>query len=223
MFRYDANVSEKLRGLEVQGSDIWISGDYIVSSIAVSGGGKKPTEKHYYLSNDKINYMSVGHIAGELVNNPILCCQDKLLRVLNGDEMLYSVALAAPASVITYMDKDMYIYGCSDGSIGLVQLGREKGAGKWAVPTRSKSAVTAIRVCDFSSVRPQFPKIEQKGQPSDLVVGRDDGSLELYRLRGAEELPAESSGSSSTKESITGLDVGPIRDPSIDLGFEPWG
>jgi len=150
-FRYDANVSEKLKGLDVQQGEIWISGDFIVNSITYVPG-KKPVEKDYYLSNDKINCMLVGHILGDFVNNPILGCQDKGLHVLNGDKIVYTVGLASPATTISFYKDNYYLYGCGDGSIGLAQLGREKGQIKWTTQTTSKSSINALKICEFTAV-----------------------------------------------------------------------
>ena len=151
VFRFDANVSEKLKAFEVIGNEMWIAGDYIVNSLT-SAAGKKPVEKNYYLSNDRINHMVVGHISGDLVNNPILGCQDKNIRILQGDNELYTVSLSSPANVILPFKDDLYIYGCGDGSLGLVQLGREKGTSKWCAPTASKSPVTCLKLFEFCAV-----------------------------------------------------------------------
>lgn len=47
------------------------------------------------------------------------------------------------------------------------------------------------------------------------MLGRDDGSIEVYPIKGINELTGEPIGKASAGEAITGLDVGPIRDPGI--------
>ncbi len=59
-------------------------------------------------------------------------------------------------------------------------------------------------------------KQKQKGQGETLIVGRDDGTIEVYKLGGPEALLSEPLAKATTGESITGLDVGPIRDPAVN-------
>jgi len=150
VLKYDMNVSEKLKGLIVTESEIWVSGDYIVSSLKYTPG-QKPTEKDYFLASNKINYMTIGNISGELINNPILGCQDKSIYVLKGDEVLYKVAVASPVTVLEPYEKNFFFYGCTDGFIGVVQLGRESGKNHWVV-SENKSSVIALKIFEFFNV-----------------------------------------------------------------------
>lgn len=52
-------------------------------------------DKYFYICDDKINDLIVAPVAGQMVMNPIIACQDKQIRVLSdiGDgktEILYS-------------------------------------------------------------------------------------------------------------------------------------
>lgn len=48
-----------------------------------------------------------------------------------------------------------------------------------------------------------------------MVVGRDDGSLEVYRLEDSYAAPDAPSARAAVDECITGLDVGALRDPGV--------
>lgn len=97
--------------------------------------------------------MKIGRVAGDLIRNPILGCQDKLVRILNGDNVLYTISVPAPITFICQYKAEHYLYGCSDGSLGLLHLGREKGENMWNTHTSNKNSITAMKICDFSRVR----------------------------------------------------------------------
>lgn len=49
----------------------------------------KIVDKYFYICEDKINDMAIAAVAGQMVFNPILACQDKSIKVLNDDKLLY--------------------------------------------------------------------------------------------------------------------------------------
>ena len=65
---------------------------------------------------------------------PILCCEDRLLRVMTPEsEVLYSVEVpATPSTVHLFYEDggeygDLLMYGTTDGRLGLLAIGRRVG------------------------------------------------------------------------------------------------
>lgn len=84
------------------------------------------------MSEDKINDLIVAPVAGQMVFNPILACQDKQIRVLsdNGEKVLYSCQLDGACTTIS-MGPDLSErqgpiigYGLGNGGIGVLELMR---------------------------------------------------------------------------------------------------
>ena len=63
----------------------------------------KIKDKFYFICDDKINDMVVAPVAGQMVLNPVLACQDNTLRVMmdTKNEVLYSHKFEAPCVSIS--------------------------------------------------------------------------------------------------------------------------
>ena len=77
--------------MHVQHQNLWSAGEYILNCYE-SGAAGKILDKYYYICDDKINDLIVAPVAGQMVLNPIMACQDKQLRILNdkGDALVYN-------------------------------------------------------------------------------------------------------------------------------------
>ena len=89
-FKLDTTHAEVIGSLHVQASNLWSAGEYILNCYESQNNAI--IDKYYYICEDKINDMVVAPVAGQMVLNPIIACQDKRLRVLhdNGKELLYT-------------------------------------------------------------------------------------------------------------------------------------
>ena len=47
--------------------------------------------------------MELGHITGDLNTNPILACRDKCLRIMEGENVSYTVGLPGPGTKVAAM------------------------------------------------------------------------------------------------------------------------
>lgn len=90
--------------------------------------------------------------------------------------MLYEVEVAGPPQVLALynggggVSGEEVLYGTSDGKIGLIQLGRHSPNHKWEIPNDKRSGgVLALETFDITA----------DGVP-DVLVGRDDGLVEVY-------------------------------------------
>jgi len=86
-FKLDTSHTEVIKGLHVEVPSLWSSGEYILNCY--ESVGEKIVDKYFFICEDRINDMLVTPVAGQMVNNPILACQDKSLRVLTDDKILY--------------------------------------------------------------------------------------------------------------------------------------
>jgi Bardet-Biedl syndrome 7 protein len=215
---FDTNVAESVKTFKVQGQEVWTSGKYLFNHYL------KEKELDYLILKDTINDFCVGNITGELVFNPVLACNDKSVRVLNGSDTVYSLALPNPASCLHSLPGKKALFGSNGGAFGELQLYREQGVVLWTNPGRS-SEVSFLHSSDLLG----------QGSPQ-ILVSRVDGSLEVYSRNSSEIV---SSCETSVQESITTLLPGNhaghpevflstysgkiigIRDNSKNLDFNP--
>nr|XP_009673127.1 PREDICTED: Bardet-Biedl syndrome 7 protein homolog [Struthio camelus australis] len=91
---FETNLTESIRAMHISGADLFLCASYIYNHYCDC------KDQHYYLSGDKIN--DVLCLPVEKVNciTPILACQDRVLRVLQGSDLLYEVEVSGPPTVL---------------------------------------------------------------------------------------------------------------------------
>ncbi|CAL4090214.1 unnamed protein product, partial [Meganyctiphanes norvegica] len=208
---FDTNLTEEIKSMHISGSDLLVCGDYVYNHY------HDCQDTNYFLSPDKIN--DVITLPAEKVKSlvPVLACEDRLLRVMRDSEVLYSVELPSPPSALQlfYNDGgengDQILYGTTDGKIGLVQLGRGSAIHRWVSDGTSspggnrKGGVTCMDHHDMTGdgVR-------------DLLVGRDDGTVEVYSYEDGDEAEPTLRFSTACNESITSIQGGIVGNAGYD-------
>lgn len=131
----------------------------------------------------------MAYITQENEKDPILACQDGVLRIIQDSKLFLEIPLGSPVTAISNLHFDTpgrlrsskdpvgVIFGLENGKLGVVRIeksllgsNREAAASIiWVISDEKKSPVTAIAVYDLS---------QEKG--TDIIVGRDDGRVEVY-------------------------------------------
>ncbi|KAM6953513.1 BBSome complex member BBS7 [Aplochiton taeniatus] len=173
---FEANLTENINAMHVSGSDLFVCASYIYNHYCDC------KDQDYYLSGDKINDIvclpaaSMGRIV------PVLACQDRVLRVLQGSELAYDIEVPGPPSVLEISNKDGgkwedVLYGTADGKLGLVKIGESSSASKWEIDNeKKKGGVLCIDTYDILG-----------DGVNDVLIGRDDGTVEIYGFDSSNE------------------------------------
>jgi hypothetical protein len=66
---------------------LWSAGEYILNCY--ESVSNKIIDKYFYICDDRINDMIVTSVSGQMVLNAVIGCQDKSLKVLVDDKVLY--------------------------------------------------------------------------------------------------------------------------------------
>lgn len=159
---FDTNVAENVKTFKVQGNEIWTSGKYLFNHY------QREKELNYLILKDTINDFCVSNVTGDLINNPILACNDKTLRILEGENTIYSIPMSTSTSVLNKYAQRILLCGSLTGSFGMVQVQREQGLLLWNCPG-NQSEVTCLNSFDLLGT----------GSPQ-IVVSRSNGKLEIY-------------------------------------------
>lgn len=208
---FDTNLTEEIKSMHISGSDLLVCGDYVYNHY------HDCQDSNYYLAADKIN--DVITLPAEKMKSliPVLACEDRLLRVMRDSEVLYSVELPSPPSSLQlfYNDGgengDQLLYGTTDGKIGLVQLGRGSAAHRWVLENSSGSVGTrqgGITCMDHHDITGDGVR--------DLLVGRDDGTIEVFAYEDGDESEPTLRFSTACNESITGIQGAVVGNAGYD-------
>ncbi|XP_022787096.1 Bardet-Biedl syndrome 7 protein homolog isoform X2 [Stylophora pistillata] len=168
---FDTNLTESIQSMFVNGADLFLCGNYIYNHY------RDCKDENYFLSGDKITdvlCLPTRKNTDALV--PILACEDRVLRVLQESDLLYEVEVAGPPLVLALLggngglSGEEVLYGTSDGKVGLIQLGRHSPNHKWEIANDKRNGgVLALETFDITA----------DGVP-DVLIGRDDGLVEVY-------------------------------------------
>ncbi|KAM9741316.1 BBSome complex member BBS7 isoform 1-T1 [Menidia menidia] len=198
---FEANLTESINAMHVSGSDLFVCASYIYNHYCDC------KDQDYFLSGDKINDITC--LSSEKLSRPVpvLACQDRVLRVLQGSKLAYDIEVPGPPSVLELYNKEgaeEVIYGTTDGKIGLIQIDESSAATKWEIDNdKRKGGILCIDTFDIIGDGVQ-----------DVLVGRDDGTVEVYSV--------DSSGEPSLRfehvlsESVTSIQGGCVGKESFD-------
>ena len=116
---------------------LWSAGDYILNCY--ESIDSKIVDKFFYICEDKINDLIVAPVTGQLVFNPIIACQDKTVKVLHEDKLVYqhkfesAVTSLSLALEKTHRHCPIVGYGLRNGGIGCLELTRDESVVMWSI------------------------------------------------------------------------------------------
>ncbi|XP_061748169.1 Bardet-Biedl syndrome 7 protein [Nerophis ophidion] len=175
-FTCDVNLTESINAMYVSGEDLFVCASYIYNHSCHC------KDQDYFLSGDKINDITclLSHTLSHPGPVPVLACQDRVLRVLQGSELAYQVEVPGQPSVLEHYHKDGgedILYGTTDGKIGLVHMGETSAASKWEIyQEKKKGGILCMDTYDMLG-----------DGVSDILVGCDDGTVAIYGFDGTNE------------------------------------
>ncbi|XP_063776321.1 Bardet-Biedl syndrome 7 protein [Pseudophryne corroboree] len=174
---FETNLTESIRAMHVSGSDLFLCASYIYNHYCDC------KDQHYYLSGDKISDVICLPVEKVERITPILACQDRVLRILEGSDLMYEVEVPGAPSVLALNggnggdSGEELLYGTSDGKIGLIHIAKDSPVPKWDIINEKKrGGILCIDNFDIVGDGVQ-----------DLLVGRDDGMVEVYGFDSANE------------------------------------
>ncbi|KAG7328903.1 hypothetical protein KOW79_007077 [Hemibagrus wyckioides] len=201
---FEANLTESINAMRVSGADLFVCASYIYNHYCDC------KDQDYFLSGDKINDMVCLPVETVGRTVPVLACQDRVLRVLQGSELQYAFEISGPPSVLELHNRDggkdgeEVLYGTADGKLGLVQLSRSAPVPKWEVDNEKKKG--GILCIDTFDILGDGVK--------DILVGRDDGTVEIYGLDNSNEPTLRFE--TVLTESVTSIQGGCVGKESYD-------
>ncbi|XP_041130154.1 Bardet-Biedl syndrome 7 protein [Polyodon spathula] len=174
---FEANLAESIKAMYVSGADLFVCASYIYNHYCDC------KDQDYYLSGDKICDIICLPMTKLGPTTPVLACQDRVLRVLQGSELVYDIEVLGPPAVLEVNSakegeiEDELLYGTTDGKLGLVQVTDSSPVYKWEVTNQKKrGGVLCIDRFDITG-----------DGVKEVLVGRDDGTVEIYSLDSTNE------------------------------------
>jgi len=210
-FKFNTDGTETLRGLCIEDTKIWTSGEYMYNFYVDT------KDAGYYMAPDRINDLLLLPILNHVDPNPVLACQDRHVRVLDINKLHFEAFVdgsvlslcrfsskAGYADLLTGSGEKELLFGTDNGLVGQLCADPKSVRPGWVVANvRGLGGVTCLLSHDVT-----------KDGKQDVVVARDDGELQvLTQDQGGEPVQAFTK---SVNECIQGMDVGRVTTTNFD-------
>lgn len=173
-------MTETIQNIATEDTRIWTGCEYIYN---LYDNGK---DAAYYISKGYINHLIVTHLTRENDFDVILACQDKYIRIIHVSQQFLEIPTNHPVTTVTqmYFEKEpvystkvpgFLVYGTSKGTLGLVQVSNNASYDHiWEIED-SESNVSSINCIKLYDIN--------KDDTLEIIVGRDDGRVEVFRVQ----------------------------------------
>jgi hypothetical protein len=207
-----------ISSLHVQAQNLWCAGEYILNCYQSAANQIK--DRFYFICEDKINDMVLAPVAGQMVLNAVLACQDKQIRVLaeDGKELLYSHPFES-ACVTLSLSPDLSErkcpvvgYGLNSGEVGVIELMRAQSNHLWSLdPSQIQNNAPAriVKVCQLKKANTQDGAASDPEGTYDFIVARDNGVIEIYSFKYGNPFPTICF-ETQIQQTITSIDIGNV-------------
>eukprot|EP00297_Palpitomonas_bilix_P004133 CAMPEP_0113915080 /NCGR_PEP_ID=MMETSP0780_2-20120614/30956_1 /TAXON_ID=652834 /ORGANISM="Palpitomonas bilix" /LENGTH=744 /DNA_ID=CAMNT_0000913455 /DNA_START=35 /DNA_END=2269 /DNA_ORIENTATION=+ /assembly_acc=CAM_ASM_000599 len=211
-FKLKTTLSETISSMYVEDNSIWTTGEYVFTKFE---DGK---DRFFALATDRIREMTVSHFMGLDERGVILSCQDRFLRMVIQDTFHHEKLIPGAAAALTWNqsaggstsaasvdEQATRLPGGQNGVIGQMMVNNTAFADGWIVPNVNKAgSITNMGVADLT-----------KDGLNDVVVGRDDGLVEVYCFDVSPRDP-QMNFKRSVGESIRSLEAGHVSMTEYD-------
>mmetsp|Transcript_123143 Transcript_123143/g.394370 ORF Transcript_123143/g.394370 Transcript_123143/m.394370 type:complete len:771 (+) Transcript_123143:98-2410(+) len=222
------NLTETINHIFVDENMIWTGGEYIMNIY------DQCKDFGFVMVKDRINDLTCAPIAPGDILSAIIACQDKFLRVYAGEKLYHELSVEGPGSSLGFygtppMEKEIkkpnesvtLMYGTEQGTVGLTSIDAKAMKRIAGITDRQQrpgmsgpgAGTRRARVCVLHTA-----DIVKSGA-LDILVGREDGNLEVWSLgEGAmspsaarlEQVPPTLTYETCLQESIQGMGSGNI-------------
>lgn len=203
---FDTNMTDAISSMSITGNELCVAGTHVYNHYTDC------KDANSFLSEDVIT--DVLALPGEKVTTmtPVIASQDRSLKVLKDSNLMYSVDLPGPPSTLQlfYNDGgehgDEVLYGTTDGKIGFVHLTRQGPQMQWTMEREGQYGT--IQCLDNFDITGDGVR--------ELVVGRHDGTIEVYAYEDGEDVEPTLRFSHNCGECVTSVEGGVVG----NAGFE---
>ncbi|TMW60295.1 hypothetical protein Poli38472_000337 [Pythium oligandrum] len=179
-FKFQSNVAEAINKIHTYENRLWTATDFILTQY------ENGADKYSFMSPDKINDMVLITINHEQDFYAVLGCQDRYIRIIKDSALVTKKSVAGPVTAVCRVQMPQksasfqtpgpvqVIFGTSTGALGLISFNGEKIKSKWKTSTQGEDGAPPAAINSIACY-----DINKDDQP-EILVGRDDGRVEVY-------------------------------------------
>eukprot|EP01038_Epipyxis_sp_PR26KG_P007245 gene7245-9877_t len=175
-FKLASSLTETISNISVEDTRIWTGCEFVYN---LYDNGK---DTAYFICKDQINDLIVAHVTRDSDYDAVLACRDSCIRIIHGSEKFVEIPTQSAVTAVAFseIESDIkatksptaLVYALETGVMGVVRI---FPSGEydylWSIDDGIKrSPITCIALFDIN-----------KDKVNEIIVGRDDGRLEVYK------------------------------------------
>ena len=207
-FRLTSSLTETINNVFVDETKIWTGCEYIYNSY------ENGTDMSFYMAHDQIHSMFMDYITRDTIYDAVLGCQDNCIRVVSDSSLAMEVetdssvftlaSLKGEGTTKVKTSSNPVVFGSDKGSLTGLTIDGSHNHVMWKINDTKNSVVSCIKVYD----------VTQDGN-MEIIVGRDDGRLEVF----AQDRNMSSPAVAFTRElgeSLRAIECGKVNTPDFN-------
>lgn len=157
-----------------------------------------------------ISFLLVATWTRNSVKDVILACKDNCIRLIHLSSLYLSIPVDSPATTLAFeSNENLLLYGLESGSIGCISYDRKVSRSKlvWLISDEKRIAVTVMQV----------HKLFPNSNASNIIVGRDDGRVQVYQFQDGNSFSTipQLVFSRDIEESVRAIECGVVNTPGF--------
>lgn len=203
----ETSLSERMTHLQVTTPYQLVAGDFVLTQF------REIKDEGFYMSPDKINHLITVPRKEDQGPDVLLAGQDRIIRCVRNSALAHQMGCEAPVTAlqwnvkggdVTSLENPLagidLVYGTNHGSLGGLRVAPDGIARRFSmVPQQRLGIVQAVHCADLTS-----------DGVNDVVVARDDGSIELHSFEMNPDGTPVKAWAGTVGETINSLDVGAV-------------
>lgn len=188
-FKFQSNLAEPITKLHALDARLWTATDFVLNQY------ENGADRHSFVSPDRIHDMQLVPVHHDQDLFAVLACQDRYLRVVKDSDAVAKKSVGAPVTALCRVPSGksssggstpQIVFGTANGGLGLATFNGEKLKVKWKTPPAS--AANGNSSSESSSVNSIVCYDINRDDQPELLVARDDGSVQVYSFDAAGEV-----------------------------------
>lgn len=172
-FKLTSSLTETIQNMAVEDTRIWTGCECIYS---LYNDGK---DAALFACKDEINDLITAHLTRSNDFDTILACQDSCIRVIHESVLFLEIPTPSAVTAVALLELEgardsvkSLVFGLSSGALGLAKVSSTGVFNiAWLLEDgKQRSPVTCLKIFDLN----------KDGVP-EIIVGRDDGRIEVFR------------------------------------------
>ncbi|KAJ3630530.1 hypothetical protein MTP99_011722 [Tenebrio molitor] len=200
---FDSGMTETVTSMFVLGNDLFLCGKHIYNHY------RDCKDVGSYLCGDRIVDVIAFYADKTRRLMSLIACEGRMIRALEHARVTLSMEVESAPTLLHILEEDStktILFGTVDGRVGILDVEKQHGFDRWLIDASNASTISCLDAYDMTG-----------NGTKNLIVGRQDGTIEAYIINVADKMDASILiYSHNCNESVSSLQCGVVGTQGFD-------